>query len=84
MGREENRAIFEDTVAFYNSDSYLRDSVYKSSREEEFFSGDKDYIFKGGRVYEKKAEIIVSNKRTMEAAFIVFQYQQQCNLKKLL
>ena len=45
MGREENRAIFEDTVAFYNSDSYLRDSVYKSSREEEFFSGDKDYIF---------------------------------------
>ena len=54
MGREENRAIFEDTVAFYNSDSYLRDSVYKSSREEEFFSGDKDYIFRGGRVYEKR------------------------------
>ena len=81
MGREENRAIFEDTVAFYNSDSYLRDSVYKSSREEEFFSGDKDYIFKGGRVYEKKAEIIVSNKRTMEAAsYYAYNNKRVCVL----
>ena len=81
MGREENRAIFEDTVAFYKSDSYLRDSVYKSSREEEFFSGDKDYIFRGGRVYEKKAEIIVSNKRTMEAAsYYAYNNKRVCVL----
>ena len=44
MGRQENLEIFEDTVHLYNTNEYLRKSVERSAKEEEFYSGEKSIV----------------------------------------
>ena len=68
MGRQENLEIFEDTVCLYNTNEYLRKSIESSSLEEEFYAGDKSVARDNKSIYENDARIIVSQKRSIEAA----------------
>ena len=81
MGRQENLEIFEDTVHLYNTNEYLRKSIESSMKEEEFYSGEKSIVRDEKRIYEKDARIIVSQKRTMEAAsYYAYEKKKVCIL----
>ena len=68
MGRQENIEIFEDSQRMYESNPRLISAIKKSNEKQEFFAGDCQIMADAGRVYEKAARIIVSKKRTLEAA----------------
>ena len=81
MGRQENLEIFEDTVHLYNTNEYLRKSIESSMKEEEFYSGEKSIVRDEKRIYEKDARIIISQKRTMEAAsYYAYEKKKVCIL----
>lgn len=65
--RENLKAIFEDTQELYEIDEYLRYAI-KCSIADQYvlFSGSE--ISLQGEPYDKPAEIVVSTKRTIEAA----------------
>lgn len=69
MGRQENVEIFEDTQRMYTSNERLISAIKHSSAEQQCFSG-KGYSWygPGNRIYQQPAKVIVSPKRTLEAA----------------
>ena len=79
MGRQENIEIFEDSQRMYESNPRLISAIKKSNEKQEFFAGDCQIMADAGRVYEKAARIIVSKKRTLEAA-AAYAEKQVCIL----
>lgn len=74
MNREDNVLIFEDTRKMYNSNPKLMESV-KNSREKQQLILEKDIVRKdNNKKYEKPMEIVVSKKRSFEAAM---NYKEQ-------
>lgn len=69
MGRFENIAVFEDTVSVCEKSSRLIESI-KASRNTQIFIGEKESLLDSSKTkrFEKEAEIIISKKRTFEAA----------------
>ena len=69
MGRKDNLEIFEDTQRMYSSNERLISAVKHSSKSQDcFVDGRLQWYGPGYRIYQKPARIIVSPKRTMEAA----------------
>ena len=68
MGRDENVIIFRDTEKMCNENKRLKDSVMRSKRSQKLIlDGEKLSDINRSR-YEEMANIIVSKKRTLEAA----------------
>ena len=69
MGRFENISVFEDTVDLCKNSARLIESI-KNSRESQIFVAESDSVPDGSKVarFESEAKIIVSKKRTFEAA----------------
>ena len=69
MSRFENIAVFEDTVSVCEKSSRLIESI-KTSRNTQIFIGEKECLSDASKTkrFEKEAEIIISKKRTFEAA----------------
>ena len=68
MGRKDNIEIFEDTKRIYKTNQRLAEVVTKSSREQQMFGNRRRIIGFDARTYAHPAKIIVSPKRTLEAA----------------
>lgn len=69
MGRKDNLEIFEDTQRMYSSRDRLISAVEHSKAEQQCFSDSGHHWFgPGDRIYQKPARILVSPKRTLEAA----------------
>ena len=69
MSRFENIAVFEDTVSVCEKSSRLIESI-KTSRKTQIFIGEGKPLSDASKTprFEKEAEIIISKKRTFEAA----------------
>ena len=69
MSRIENIAVFEDTVSVCEKSSRLIDGI-KASRKTQIFIGEGEKLSDANKTprFEKEAEIIISKKRTFEAA----------------
>ncbi|WP_191015245.1 TIGR02452 family protein [Treponema zioleckii] len=69
MGRIENIAVFEDSVNLCEKTPRLIESI-KNSRKSQIFIGENDSVPDGSNTarFESEAKIIVSKKRTFEAA----------------
>ncbi len=68
MGREDNVRVFEDTRSLCKTNAQLKDSIKRSiSGQEIIFETDSVEGVESTR-YQDKASVIVSGKRTLEAA----------------
>ncbi len=67
MGRQENVAIFDDTMTLCGSDDDLKQSISKSTANQLLILED-DTLPKLKASYKDNADIIISEKRTFEAA----------------
>ena len=69
MSRFENIAVFEDTVSICEKSSRLIESI-KTSRNIQIFISEKECLSDASKIkrFEKEAEIIISKRRTFEAA----------------
>ena len=69
MGREENIEIFNDTVSICKNSSLLHDTIQKSINEQKVIL-EKDIVQDGSKIkrFETPAKIIISKKRSLEAA----------------
>ena len=69
MGRQDNVEIFEDTQRLYKSNERLISAIKHSIVGQHCFWG-KEYSWNGpgNRIYQRPAQIVVSPKRTLEAA----------------
>ena len=68
MGRQDNIEIFEDTQRMYSSNQRLISAIQHSSEAQEYFGNRRQLIGFDERSYQKPCRIIVSPKRTLEAA----------------
>lgn len=69
MGRTENIAIFEDTTALCHTEKRLKKAIQQSSQGQKLIlEGDSLPTSQGVAKYQKPAKLIVSKKRTFEAA----------------
>lgn len=68
MGRKENLEIFEDTRQLYSSNSRLISVVKHSDEAQQCFAGRGDSYGSECRIYQKPSKVVVSPKRTLEAA----------------
>lgn len=68
MGRREiNAEIFQDTIEFLNESEKLLTATAETRQKQKLILADQD-IPESGRSYDRDADIIVSGKRTLEAA----------------
>lgn len=68
MGRQDNIEIFEDTQRMYSGNQRLISAIQHSSEAQEYFGNRRQLIGFDGRSYQKPCRIVVSPKRTLEAA----------------
>lgn len=69
MGRQDNVEIFEDTQRMYTSNERLISAIKYSSAGQHCFADIGHHGYGSGyRMYQKPAQIVVSPKRTLEAA----------------
>lgn len=68
MGRKDNIETFEDTQQLYKTNQRLMEAVAKSSRGQQVIHSWLQYIGFADRTYAHTAKIVVSPKRTLEAA----------------
>ena len=69
MGRQDNIEIFEDTQRLYKSNERLISAIKHSAAGQHCFSGtERQWYGPEHSTYQKPAQIIVSPKRTLEAA----------------
>ena len=68
MGREENVAVFEDTERLCKNNVKLRESVRKSTASQKLILETDDLPEQKKDLYEEAAKVVVSKKRTFEAA----------------
>ena len=67
MGRNENVLVFEDTRSWYKTDPELMEAINSSNRQQQLIL-ETDAVAKGTQRYAEPAQIIVSRKRSFEAA----------------
>lgn len=73
MGRPENIEVFEDTEKFVKENGILKEAIKNSTKNQKLILENDDYISDEERAallhnYEKDANVIVSKKRSFEAA----------------
>ena len=68
MGRQENIEVFEDTVYVYNRNLTLIKAIEWGIEHQQIFPEGREEVGKQAHSYEKTARIVVSSKRTLEAA----------------
>ena len=75
MGRQENIAVFENTKQLCGKHAKLKEAIRKSNAGQKFYPERKTAVWKAlaenvipEKRYEKPAQVIVSKKRTLEAA----------------
>lgn len=69
MGRQDNVETFEDTQRLYSSNERLISAIKHSSAMQQCFEGNVSYWYGSeNRIYQKPARIVLSPKRTLEAA----------------
>ena len=68
MGQKDNIEIFEDTQKMYSSNPRLISAIQRSSEKQECFRNRRQLLGFDGRSYQKPCQIVVSSKRTLEAA----------------
>lgn len=68
MGRQENVEIFEDTFALCKQNSTLRNAIEQSTKKQKLYPEGIECAEKQAIIYARPAKIIVSSKRTLEAA----------------
>ena len=69
MGRQDNIEIFEDTQRMYTSNERLISALKHSIAGQHCFSGkERQWYGPGHRIYQQPAKVVVSSKRTLEAA----------------
>ena len=69
MGRERNREIFEDTARLCETHPVLMKSIENSKNSQEMIAEKECFEFSNNELYLEKCSLIVSKKRTFEAAF---------------
>lgn len=67
MGREENVAVFDDTEQLCKNNPRLKESIMQSINGQKLIL-EEDTIAKAENVYTEPAQIVVSKKRSYEAA----------------
>jgi uncharacterized protein (TIGR02452 family) len=75
MGREENIRIFEDTEIMCKTNLKLSTNIARSRRKQTIILDTDRPDCRNAAVYEKYAEVIVSKKRTLEAASYYKDYK---------
>ena len=68
MGRDENVAVFEDTEKFCKQNRRLKESIAKSVAQQKLVQEGNILQIPDKNVYKEPAQIIVSKKRSFEAA----------------
>lgn len=68
MGREDNIEIFEDTVKLCEENVALKKAIHISNANQQIYLEINEISELSGNEYEVPAQIIVSKKRTLEAA----------------
>lgn len=68
MGKQENIKIFEDTEILCKTNSSLKQSIKNSIRNQKLILQNQRINSNNQKRYEKPANIIVSKKRTLQAA----------------
>ena len=75
MGRQENIDVFENTKQLCGKHAKLKEAIQKSNAGQKFYPERKTAVWKAlaenvipEKRYEKPAQVIVSKKRTLEAA----------------
>ena len=68
MGRDENIAVFEDTEKFCKENRRLKESVAKSVAQQKLVLEGNILQIPDKSIYKESAQIIVSKKRSLEAA----------------
>lgn len=76
--REERILIFEDTERMCSSNEKLVESIIKSKQKQQLIL-EEDIIEKGHQKYDKPVEVIISKKRSLEAA-LNYKGQKICVL----
>lgn len=66
--REMNRNIFQDTERMCKTDTEISDATKVSVANQSFIAESEDILMPELNIYNKKANIVVSKKRTYEAA----------------
>ena len=74
MGRNENVLVFEDTRSWYKTDPELMEAINSSNRQQQLIL-ETDAVAKGTQRYAEPAQIIVSRKRSFEAAQAYPEYK---------
>lgn len=68
MGRSENIEVFEDTMRLCREHPVLKEQIIRSNRHQKVVSERTVLPILSWSVYEKPATVVVSRKRTLEAA----------------
>lgn len=68
MGREENIAVFEDTKKLCKTNQKIKDSIANSYEHQKLVLENDILSNVEKNIYEKQAKLVVSKKRTYEAA----------------
>ncbi len=68
MGRDENVTVFKDTERLCNTNSKLAESVKKATAAQKLILESDNLPEQDRDIYEKTANVVVSKKRTFEAA----------------
>ncbi len=69
MGKDENIAVFKDTERLCKTNALLSESVKKATSAQKLILEGDTLIDQKKDIYEEAAKVIVSKKRTYEAAF---------------
>jgi len=68
MNKQERIRVFEDTKSLYNSDPFLRASIADSREKTRIIPETEKILFSGVPEYSGRADIVISRKRSFEAA----------------
>ena len=68
MGREENIRVFQDTERLCKENPLLREAISKSIQNQKMISEGEWLPELEKKIYQDPAEIIISKKRSLEAA----------------
>ncbi len=68
MGREENLSVFTDTERLCKTNAKLIQSIKASTNGQKLIMETDDFLMQDKEIYDNPAKVIVSKKRTFEAA----------------
>ena len=68
MGREGNIIVFKDTENIYKKNARIKESVEKSIKLQKLILESDELKVPGMKIYDNQAKIVISKKRTYEAA----------------